>query len=162
MAKSNEEIFRDFNEAVNNSILTNPDFIAAEASGATRASLINPSNVTISSTKFVKLVTGYYEAIDKGRGKNVSNSGGLVSAIYEWLQFKKYGFNYSNDKERLGKAIAISRKMAKEGSFKHRNVSFRTDIFEKAIRDNLPELLRELAINRVAEIRGQIRKTYRV
>ena len=52
-----------------------------------------------------------------GRGANTSNSGGLLEGIQAWVKLGKYGIDPSDK----GIAYAITKKIAKEGSYKFRN-----------------------------------------
>ena len=102
---TNKETFIRFNTDINNNILTNPDFLKAEASGRMRKSVLSLDNIVVQDSFFSKKVLAYALAIDEGRKKNSTNSGGLFDAIYEWVGFKKYGITYKNDSRRRGIAF---------------------------------------------------------
>lgn len=160
MANENIQVFETFNEDINKNILQSSEFAVVEASGNTRRSLLDSSNITVNSTRFVKRVVGYYKSIDKGRAPNRTNSGGLVDGVYEWLGFRKYGFEWRDNKQRLGMAIAISKNIAKKGSSKFRGDTAKTDIFQSAINKAIPNLLKNLITTRVVSIRGEIKENY--
>lgn len=139
-----EEAFKKFDEEFTKEILSNPDFIAQIASGATASFLESSESSSISKSQYIKVGLRPFEK-DKGRGENKSNTGGLVDAIYEWLKYKKYGISYKDDKERLSIAIAIARKIAKEGSYKFRNIAKRTSVYEDAFSKTFGNLEADLA-----------------
>ena len=159
--KTNKDVFLGFNESLNNAILTNPDFKKVNASGNMKRSILDITNVVATDKSFIKYVAGYYEPIDKGRGRNRSNTGGLWQAIYEWLEFKKYNLNWNDEKERRSIAHAIVRNMAKKGSYKFRNTSAQTNIFESAIQATLPSLVKDLVTQKELSVRSNVVTAYR-
>jgi hypothetical protein len=90
--------------------------------------------------------------------KTVNKSGGLVDAIYEWLQYKKYGITYNNDEERLGIAIAISKSMSKDGSYKRKNKDKRTTIIKDSIGKAKPTLFKALITDSAIRLRSEVGK----
>jgi hypothetical protein len=59
----------------------------------------------------------YFSSALIGRDKNKTNSGGLFEAIQRWVKLGKYGINPNNK----GIAYAITKTIAREGSYKFRN-----------------------------------------
>ncbi|MCH2216601.1 MAG: hypothetical protein MK076_00740 [Flavobacteriales bacterium] len=153
---TNAEAFLKFRANLIEAILSNPDYKDAKAFGEFEAFIKSAKSYKITDNSFVQFGTNYTIEIDKGRGKNKINSGGLWGAIYEWLELKKYGINYQTDQEKKGIAFAISKTIAKKGSYKHRNKSKRTKIIESAIKKTLPSLLADLTKIQVEEKTKQI------
>jgi hypothetical protein len=142
---TNEEAFKQFNEDLTTAILTDADFIKMIASGKTANFLVSPRSAEYRVDGFTKF--GIYPVQqDKGRGPTRSQTGGLFTAIYDWLQYKKYGFKWTSPQERKSMAFAIVKKMSKEGSAKFRGQVPKTDIYNKAINKTLP-ILRENLVN---------------
>ena len=160
MADSNIIAFRTFNEDINKNILSDPEFAVIEATGNTRRSLLDDSNVTINSVRFTKRVVGYYRSIDKGRGQNTKKNPSMFPGIFDWLEHRKYGFDWKDSKERTSMAIAIMRKIAKSGSSKFRGDTPKTRIFEKGVNDAVPALLKNLVTLRVIGLKGIIKESY--
>ena len=158
---TNKETFIRFNTDINNNILTNPDFLKAEASGRMRKSVLSLDNIVVQDSFFSKKVLAYALAIDEGRKKNSVDSGGLFDAIYEWVGFKKYGITYKTDSRRKGIAYAITRKIAEEGSAKARGKYPKTNIFQSAINKALPSMLKGLITQKEINTRSEIVKAYK-
>ena len=158
------QALKDYNQRVNDDIVTNPDFIATIASGKARDSVLNESNVSITEkgdkTVFQKKAVSYLTATDTGRGANVNNTGGLYEGIFEWLKYKKYGIDYEDEKGRKAIAHAITTKIAKEGSYKFRNQDARTEVVLNAVNSNIPRLLVDLGVSKKVEIVNNINKSY--
>ena len=179
---TNAEAFLKFRANLIEAILSNPDYKDAKAFGEFEAFIKSAKSYKITDNSFVQFGTNYGisnkfgqvdfdeqkkilkiakesginlldTAIDYG---NKINSGGLWGAIYEWLELKKYGINYQTDQEKKGIAFAISKTIAKKGSYKHRNKSKRTKIIESAIKKTLPSLLADLTKIQVEEKTKQI------
>jgi len=87
---------------------------------------------------------GYFYQQENGR------SGGKMppfQSIYDWLQYKKYNFDWQNDRERRSMAFAIMKKIANRGTFVYSNrakglpISFiiqkNVSIFRKSIMGNI-------------------------
>lgn len=86
------------------------------ASGALSNSLevqISTSNTQINGKL---LANSYIDTVDTGRAPNQTNSGGLLEGIRDWLRYGKYGLPNT---ERV--AIAITRNIARKGSYLYRN-----------------------------------------
>lgn len=62
---------------------------------------------------------------------------GNVKGLYDWLQYRKYGFSYASDKGRWSIAWAIARKQAREGSYIHRHGP--TGVLSEALTDEMVE-----------------------
>ena len=157
----NKNTFIAFNNDINNSILTNPDFLKAEAFGNMRKSVLSLDNIIVTPTFFSKKVLAYAGAIDDGRQKNSNNSGGLYSAIYDWVGLKKYNIKYKTDGERKGIAFAIMKTIAKKGSAKHRGKYPKTNIFQSAIDKSLPKLLKGLVTQKEISTRSKVVDAYK-
>ena len=155
---------RDYSKRVNKDIVFDSDFQRTIASGNAERSILDEENVFIVKNKdfvlFRKSAVKYITATDQGRKPNQTNSGGLFEAIYDWLQYKKYGIEYSDDKERKSIAYAITTKIAKEGSYKFRNVDKRTKVITKAINENIPKLLLDLGVTYKTDVTKNIKESY--
>jgi len=153
-----------YNERVNQDIVTNPDFIETIASGRARDSVLEENNVSIKEsndkTIFQKKAVSYLTATDTGRQANINNSGGLYDGIFEWLKYKKYGIDYDSEEERKSIAYAITTKIAKEGSYKYRNIDKRTKVVLDAVNGNIPRLLVDLGTSKKVEIQDNISESY--
>lgn len=153
-----------YNERVNQDIVTNPDFIETIASGRARDSVLDENNVSIKEssgkTIFQKKAVSYLTATDTGRQANINNSGGLYDGIFEWLKYKKYGIDYDSEEERKSIAYAITTKIAKEGSYKYRNIDKRTKVVLDAVNGNIPRLLVDLGTSKKVEIQDNISDSY--
>ena len=137
-----EQRFIEFNETINREILQSLDFMRATASGEMRASVLNPSNVIITETSFIKRIRGYAEFIDVGRGAGKPPP---ISAILDWLENEKYGFRWKPDERKKQRfAWAIRRTIEKKGSAKSRNEVPKTDIFNNAVQVALIQLKKGL------------------
>lgn len=134
-----EQEFITFDNDLTAAILTDKDFIKLTASGESAAFLVSPQSSNFKFNGFTKFALRPIEQ-DKGRGPNVRNSGGLYLAIFDWLQYKKYGLKWSSPEERQNLAFAITRKIAKSGSFKFRNKGAQTDIYRNAVNKTFPAL----------------------
>ena len=65
---------------------------------------------------------GYFEYQERGRGpgKNPTVVPKIIrDKIYRWLQWKKYGLNWKNDRERKRLAYLIARKIQLKGTYTH-------------------------------------------
>ena len=153
---ASKKAFQVFDKRLQSEIRTGLRASGVVASGKSSRELRSE----IGNTKYKLFGVDYYQEIDKGRGPNRTNSGGLRAGIYEWLQYKKYGFNWKDDKERASLSFAISRSIAKKGSFKHRNKGRQTKIFNTAIEKSLPLLGAELAKQRAEEIERSLVKVF--
>ncbi|NQZ65435.1 hypothetical protein [Crocosphaera sp.] len=137
-----KQIFKDIDSKLKSDIRKGFTQNNINASGNASKSLRSE----ITNTKYTLFGASYIEESEKGRGRNQSNTGGLFQGIYQWLQFKKYGITYSDDKEKRSIAFAIMKKTAKSGSFKFRNTSKRTNVIETAIEDTTKTLRQKLII----------------
>ena len=138
-----EQQFKHFDNELTVAILTDKDFIKLTASGQSAAFLIAPESSKFKINGFTKFALRPIEQ-DKGRGPNVRNSGGLYLAIFDWLQYKKYGLKWSSPEERQSLAFAITKKIAQSGSFKFRNKGAQTDIYRSAVNKTFPALKKSI------------------
>lgn len=145
------EALIQFDKRLTGRILSDPDFIKMRASGRSAAFIASPASSKIAPLRYTKLALNAFEQ-DKGRGPNKNNTGGLYQAIYDWLQYQKYGFRWRSEKERRGLAFVITRKIAREGSAKFRGRVRQTDIFSKAVATELPQLRADIAKAYASEI----------
>ena len=152
-----KQAFTAFKDALIDALNNNADWQASKASGSADAYIKSAQSSVITDDLFVQYGLPYTPFIDAGRPKNKTNSGGLVQGIYDWLQYKKYDFDYENDKERLGIAIAISTNIAKEGSYKFRN-NMQTDVFGQVIDEALPTLYKALEDESRASFTSEVQK----
>lgn len=154
--KSNSEIFQEFRAKLIETMFSSQEYLEAKASGNFESFVRGTSSYVITDLKYTQLGTEYTKVIDQGRG-----AGGVIrKQIYEWLKFKKYGLDWSTDSERKSLAFLISRKIAREGSYKHRNTSARTKIVENAVNKNIPELLDSISKNEANKLGVKIGKLY--
>ena len=140
---TNKKAFEQFNEDLTTAILSDGAFQRMIASGKTANFLTSEQSTDYRPDGFTKF--GIYPAQqDKGRGPTRRQTGGLYTAIYDWLQYKKYGFKWTSPEERKSMAIAIVTIMSKEGSSKFRGRIPKTEIYNKAIAATLPMLKENL------------------
>ena len=158
--KTNTQIFLEFRDRFIKSILNNPDYKEAKASGNFEEFIRSVSSYIVSENKFTQFGTEYTVAIDKGRPPNSTNSGGLKESIYNWLQYRKYGLDWQTESQRRGLAFVITRKIAREGTYKFRNKSAQTNIVAGSVNKELPLLLTELAANQADELGLKIKSVY--
>jgi hypothetical protein len=110
---------------------------------------------TEQSGNIAKLIdaAGYFEFQEFGR-----RGGGMppFKAIYDWLQFKKYGLNYANDKERKSLAWAIMMKIRKSGT--HTHITQKpTGVLSESLNDQLlHDFIIKLASHKASEIKTDI------
>lgn len=123
-------------------IFGNPDYQKAKAFGNFERFVTSPQSFDAQNSRFIQYGTPYTASIDAG-GK-ISEGKGIGAAwagIYDWLGLKKYGLTFRDDKERRSLAYLIARKRKEDGSYKFRNESAKTRIFEQARNESLPYLL---------------------
>lgn len=78
------------------------------------------------ATKTASLIdgSGYFRFEEYGRRPTGTGASAgtptLQQAIYDWLEFRKYGLSYANDKERTSLSWAISKKIHAEGTLTYR------------------------------------------
>lgn len=92
------------------------EIIRLQQERGVKASGLSAASLVVSETERGAVLidgAGYFEFQDFGRGAGKPSP---VQKIYDWLQYKKYGLTYENDKQRLSLAFAISRNHAKQGS----------------------------------------------
>ena len=138
--QENIKAFQALNQALIRNLLANPQTRVVRASGRFESFFQSASSVEISGNRFVKYSVPYTPYIDAGKPKGWSD----VRELYEWVGLKKYGISYANNRERRGIAYAIARKHAKEGSYKFRNKSERTEIAEQTIAQSLPSFYEQI------------------
>ena len=134
--KTNKDIFIEFDKRLKAALTENYNNSGVRASG----NAINSLAEEVNENTYILKGAGYWGAIDKGRGPNRTNTGGLRQGIYEWLKYKKYGFNWSTEKQRKSMSFAISKSIAKKGSYKFKKPDKRTKIIIDSIKESLPIL----------------------
>lgn len=83
-----------------------------------------------------------------------------LSAIYAWLEFKKYGLDYQNFKERMSLAYRIRSKIAKYGTEparKGKPTRVLTDVIRK---DEIDKFVNSLQSNYKRSVTSQIIKDF--
>lgn len=96
--------------------------------------------------------TGSFEYQERGRGPGGIN----VKAIYDWLQWKKYGINWDSEKERKQIAFAIANKIRKLGTKTHIDKVV-TGVISQPINDNtIQAFISTLAERKSIEIKSDI------
>jgi len=96
--------------------------------------------------------TGSFEYQERGRGPGKVK----VRAIYDWLEWKKYGMNWESDRQRRSLAYAIARKIARLGTKTHIDKRV-TGVISTPINDQtLREFIATLAEKKSVEIRSDI------
>ena len=158
--KTNTQIFLEFRDRFIKGILNNPDYKEAKASGNFEEFIKSVSSYIVSENKFVQFGTQYTTAIDKGRPPNKTNNGGLKESIYNWLQYRKYGLDWQTESQRKSLAFVITRKIAREGTYKFRNKSAQTNVVQGSVKDELPLLLKDLAENQADALGLKIKSVY--
>lgn len=158
---TNEEIFQQLNDRINRTIISDPDFQKAKASGNAERSLLKSANVTITPTLYRKKAVAYLGAIDDGRSPNRSNSGGLFQGLYNWLEYEKYGFKWKpNERKRKALAFALMKSIAKKGSSKYRGKIAKTSIIADALQKEVPLSIKQIITQKTLSYRSEIRKAY--
>ena len=126
-----QEVVHDYLEQVRERIIANQARYGLRASGESAQS------IRIEDRFGVKVLIGaaYFKQQEEGRAPGKMPP---VEAIYDWLQYQKYGITYSDDKERRSIAFAIAKKISTEGTYRFRRAPL--DIIQDAY-DNRSELL---------------------
>ena len=149
-----------FRESFLKDVLSDPDFRRMKASGRLEAFLKSSDSYTASDERFIQYATHYARQAERGRGPTRNPTGGLWAAIYEWLELKKYGITYADDKERKGIAWAITTTIRRQGSYNYRR-GIDAKIFERALEKNLPVLLKNLGGSYSDEYQQNLIKAWR-
>lgn len=99
------------------------DIVLLQAQRGLRASGLSASSLAIEQSGDASSLVdgaGYFEYQERGRGPGRSP---LVvpkvirEKIYQWLAFKKYGLDWSNESERKRLAYLIARKIQRRGTY---------------------------------------------
>jgi len=139
MDKQIEKVINLWNSEFNKNVLGNPENAKIKASGASNAFLASPKSLKIRENGFSKI--GLYPMEqDKGRGATKNRTGGHWKALYDWLAYRKYGFNWKNEKERKQMTFALWKVASQKGSWKHRNPDKQTRIYQDALDATFPIL----------------------
>lgn len=155
MYTMSKQAFKAYKGAIITALNENADWQASKASGKADAFIKGDDSSIITDELFVQYGLPYTPFIDAGRPKNKTNSGGLVQGLYYWLQYKKYGITYDNDKQRLGIAIAMAKNTAKLGSWKFRK-NEQTNVFKTVLDKAKPTLMEALAESERAKYSSEV------
>lgn len=146
---SDEQLIREFLETLKKEIVDAQSSKGLKASGKSAELLA----VEASGNKG-ELIDGsgsfYFQEYGRASGKQPPFV--PVGVIYEWLQYKKYGLNYANDKERKSLAFAISRKIGQQGTLtkrENRQTGVLTDILTNKRVDSFVKVLSEKYLSKV-------------
>jgi hypothetical protein len=100
--------------------------------------------------------SGYFEFQDFGRSFGKFPP---FKAIYEWLAFKKYGLQWSTEKQRRSLAWAIMISIAKKGTHTFRNKP--TGVLTEAINEqSLKDLISKMVSIKGPEIASEIKRIF--
>jgi len=99
------------------------------------------------------LAFAYIDTVDTGRAPNQTNSGGLLDGIRNWLSYGKYGLPNT---ERV--AIAISRNIARKGSYLYRNKIDRKIVSSIVNDDRIDKIIIRLASEFETEVINNLKK----
>jgi hypothetical protein len=152
-----KQAFIAFKNALVDALNSNADWQASKASGSADAFIKSDQSSIITDDRFVQYGLSYTPFIDAGRP-----TGGMppVEKIFDWLQYKKYGISYDDDKERWAIAWGIAKTQAKKGSFKFRGNQ--TDVFGDVIEKAKPTLFTALGeeerVNFASEVQEEIKR----
>ena len=125
-----------------------------QASGETAKSLRSES----SNDRYTLFGRGFFSSVDFGRGKYKGGPpGGFLQKLTAWVELRKYGITFENEKQKMGIAWAIYTKIQQSGSLKHRDTGKRTNIIRVAIDKSLPGLINSLQGVTVQSIRDIVR-----
>lgn len=81
-------------------------------------------------------------------------------AIYDWLEFNKYGFTYSSEKDRIRKTFAIMNSIRKKGTYTHQNGQ--TNVVSDVVNQNrINSLLQSMAAKYKATAKSDIVQTFK-
>lgn len=95
---------------------------------------------------------GYFQ--QQEFGKRPGNT--PFQAIYDWLQYKKYGFQWKDERQRRSMAWAILITHRRHGTFTYRKKT-QTGVLSESINDALlSELLTKLAERKVVEVKSDV------
>ncbi len=97
--------------------------------------------------------TGSFEFQEFGRAEGKAPP---FRKIYEWLAFQKYGIKFSNDKQRTGIAWAITKKIAKKGTFTHISGKNTGVLVDALNQQHIREFMQKLSTKKASEISTDI------
>lgn len=115
-----KEFIIEFLEGSKESITKDQAAKGLRASGASAASLYTK----IVDENTFQLIDGsgsfrFQDAPGRGPSGPTASRIPLHKRIYDWLEFKKYNFNYANDKKRISLSFAIANKIHRKGNYIH-------------------------------------------
>ena len=148
-----KQAFTAFKDALIDALNSNADWQASKASGSADAYIKSAQSSVITDDMFIQYGLPYTPFIDAGRP---SGKQPPVQGIFDWLEYKKYGIDYKDDKERWGIAWAIAKSQEKDGSFKFRGNQ--TDVFGQVIDEALPSLYKALEDESRASFTSEVQK----
>jgi len=97
--------------------------------------------------------TGSFEFQEFGRAEGKPPP---FKRIFDWLAFQKYGIKYESEKQRTGIAWAITKKIAKKGTFTHITGKNTGVLVEALNRQRINEFMEQLSIHKKTEISTDI------
>ena len=116
---TDQEIIQGFLETLRLKIIESQARKGIKASGKSADALRVEVDKTGTNGKIIDgSGTFYYQEYGRGPYKG-GERGGLWQKIYDWLEYKKYGFNWANNKEREGMAFALTKKIQEYGTYTH-------------------------------------------
>lgn len=102
--------------------------------------------------------TGSFEFQEFGRAPG---SPPPFQALYDWLEFQKYGIHYENDDQRKGIAYALQKKIAEKGTHTYITGSPTGVLTEALNQEVLDELMVALANKKTKEIKSDVLRIFK-
>lgn len=148
-----EKLVREFFLSKRNRILDAQVSLGLKASGLSARLL-----TTRESGNVFQLVdeAGYFEQQEFGLAPGNAPS---VQAIYDWLAFKKYGFDWKDDEERISMAFAIQESIEKRGTYTYRTKPTRV-LQDTLNEDDINDLTARLSNERVNQILTDVQRIF--
>ena len=154
--ESDRKVIKNFLENRKKVLIASQKLKGLRASGKSAAGL----RVDIESDSLGFLIDGtgtfYYQEYGRASGKPPP-----FIMIYDWLKFKKYGFDYANNKERIKLAWKIINSIRKKGTYTHRTrpTNVVADVVDKdVINDLLERFKKKYSLSVRTEIISQLIK----
>ena len=131
-----KKIFEQLNQDFLNALFSDAEFQKIIASGKSKAFLQSAESFRVENNRAIKTGLAYTYAQDRGVKNSVP-----VKALFDWLEFKKYGLTYGSDAERWKLAWALHFKIKKLGTWKYKKptamYAAATDVAIKKMRPKL-------------------------
>ena len=93
----------------------------------------------------------YYQEFGRAKGKMPP-----YQAIYDWLEYKKYGFTYKDDKERKSLTWMIMSSIRKKGTYAHYKHKPTNVVRDALSSERIQELKKKIAARFLSEVRSDI------